>query len=1141
MSKDFVHLHLHTEYSLLDGGCKIKELPKKAKELGQKAIAITDHGTMFGVIDFYKECLKENIKPIIGCEVYVSPRNLTDKVHKIDSYPNHLVLLCKNEVGYKNLIKMVSISFIEGFYKKPRIDMELLKKHSEGLVVLSACLAGKIPRLLTNNLYNDAKKLALEFKSIFKDDFYLELQDHGIKEQKKILPLLRKLSEETSIKMVATNDVHYIEKDDSKMQQVLICIQTNKTIFDDEKLEFSTDEFYLKSYDEMYDLFSEYKDCLKNTIEVADKCNLQFEFGDVKLPNFTLKNGENNEKYFIKMCYDGLKKYYGENVDFLIKQRLQYEIDIIVKMGYVDYFLIVQDFISFAKSRLISVGPGRGSGAGSLAAFCIGITGIDPIKYNLLFERFLNPERVSMPDFDIDFCYERREEVINYVKDKYGVDHVAQIITFGTMAAKAAIRDTARAMGISYKIADNIAKHVPNELNVTIDIAMNTKDFKDMYNSSDEIKELIDMSKKIEGMPRHASTHAAGVVITKEPVYEYVPLQKNDEQIVTQFTMTTLEELGLLKMDFLGLRTLTVISKCIEQIKKVDKNFSIENIDMGDKKTYEMLRKGHTMGVFQFESAGVKQILMNLKTEHFEDLIAVISLYRPGPMKSIPKFISNRHNKKAIVYKHKSLEPILNVTYGCIVYQEQVMEICRKLAGFSYGQADLVRRAMSKKKADIMEKEKEHFIYGSEHCSGCIKNGIDEKTATEIFDEMSSFASYAFNKSHAAAYAFLTFQTAFLKCHYKIQYMAALLTSVMDNTNRVTEYINECKVLDITVVPPDVNKCFMDFKSDDNKIYFSLKAIKSVGKNVVENLIKEREQNGTFTSFYDFLIRMNGKELSKKCIENLIKSGAFNCFNETRHTLLYNYENLYNSITKEKKDNIDGQIGLFSSSNETNNYSMEKQQEYDKKTILSFEKETVGIYISGHPLDEYKNYIKNFSTNTINDILGEDTKDLFKDGQKVNLVCVIDKIRRSRTKKNDIMAFVVVEDITNHIELTVFPKLYSMYSDILLENKVIFIEARISRSGYDEESSLVLQKCIDINDIKLSDKTMYVKLKSKNDDKFNTILDILKDYKGDSNVIFYYENIKKYEKSIKSYNVSINDELLCKLQNILGKENIIIK
>jgi len=1147
MNKDFVHLHLHTEYSLLDGGCKVKELPKIAKAKGQKAVAITDHGTMFGVIDFYKECIKNDIKPIIGCEVYVSPRRLTDKIHKIDSYPNHLVLLCKNEIGYKNLIKMVSISFTDGFYKKPRIDMELLKTHNEGLVALSACLAGKIPRLLMNNLYDDAKKVTLEFKELFGDDFYLELQNHSIPEQIKILPHMKRLAEDTNTKMVATNDVHYLEKEDSEMQQVLMCIQTNKTIFDDEKLEFSTNEFYLKDYDEMYEIFKDYDDCLKNTLEVAEKCNLEFTFGDPKLPNFKVETDESNEEYFIRMCYDGLTKYYGEDCDKTIKERLQYEIDVIVKMGYVDYFLIVQDFIQFAKNNNISVGPGRGSGAGSLAAFCTGITGIDPLKYNLIFERFLNPERVSMPDFDIDFCYERRPEVINYVIEKYGVDHVAQIITFGTMAAKAAIRDVGRAMGMPYQLTDRVAKAVPNELNVTIDIAMKQKVFRDMYNNDPEIKKLIDMSKKVEGMPRHASTHAAGVVITKKPVYEYVPLQKNDDQIVTQFPMTTLEELGLLKMDFLGLRTLTVISKCGEQVKKTIKGFDINKISIDDKKTYEMMSKGHTVGVFQFESSGMKQVLMGLKPEWFEDLIAVISLYRPGPMRSIPKFIENRHNRDLITYKHKSLESILDVTYGCIVYQEQVMEICRKLAGFSYGQSDLVRRAMSKKKHDVMEREREHFIYGSEYCKGCINNGINEKIARDIFEEMSSFASYAFNKSHAAAYAYLSYQTAYLKCHYPLQYMASILTSVIDNVYKVTEYITECRRIGIEVVPPNINKCFMDFKSDGDKIYFSLKALKNVGKNLVLNLIKERETNGQFKDFYDFLKRMNGKDITKKNIENLIKSGAFNCFNENRKTLLLNYDGIYTSMVKERKENIEGQINLFSSDLHMNEngqelYKITRYEEYPLRELLIFEKEIIGVYISGHPLEQYSHHIKNINVDTIKDILDDQNRSKYRDGKKVKLIIAIDKIRLNRTKRNDMMAFVQVEDITGVIEMIVFPKLLEENVTYIEENRVLFVDAKISNRD-DEENVLILEKCTDINDIYEPnlEKILYLKIATKDSDVFNNILELTKENKGNSNLIFYYEDTKRYEKASSNYNVNITDKFLKVLETIIFKGNIIIK
>ena len=835
---NFVHLHVHSEYSLLDGACRIKDMIKRAKKLNQSAIAITDHGSMYGVMEFYKTAKSEGVKPIIGCEVYVAKRSRFDKVREYDSEIYHLVLLCKNNIGYQNLIKMVSKSFIEGFYNKPRIDEDLLRQHSEGLMALSACLAGAIPRALNRNDYEAAKEIALNYQDIFgKNNFYIELQNHGIAEEIRILPMLSRLSKETGIPMVATNDCHYITQEDSRMHEVLLCIQTNHTIEDDDKMDFGTDQVYIKSEKEMRALFDNFEGAIENTAKIAEMCNVEFEFGKTKLPHFDVPNNQDHYEYFKEQCYNGLYKNYGKNPAKTLVDRLEYELSTIKKMGYVDYYLIVHDFVRYAKSVDIAVGPGRGSGAGSLAAYCIGITGIDPIKYNLLFERFLNPERVSMPDFDIDFCYVRRQEVIDYVIRKYGADHVAQIITFGTMAARGAIRDVGRALAIPYAEVDSVAKLIPIVLGMTIEKAMsNSVDLKKKYEENPKLKELIDMAKKLEGMPRHASTHAAGVVITEKPVSEYVPLAKNDEAIVTQFTMTTLEELGLLKMDFLGLRTLTVIKDTEKMINKVEPDFKIENIDLYDNEVFTMMSKGLTQGVFQYESVGMKNVLMQLKPDSIEDLIAVISLYRPGPMSSIPQYIENRHHPEKIKYKHPLLSDILDVTYGCIVYQEQVMQIFRKLAGFSLGRADIVRRAMSKKKKDVMEREHQIFIHGLVDASGkvevdgCIRRGISEEVASSIYSEMESFASYAFNKSHAAAYAVISYQTAYLKCKYPKEYMASLITSVLDNINKVVEYIEECKNLKIEVLPPSINESEDIFTVSGNDIRFGLLAIKSLGR-----------------------------------------------------------------------------------------------------------------------------------------------------------------------------------------------------------------------------------------------------------------------------------------------------------------------
>ena len=862
----FTHLHLHTEYSLLDGACRLDDLLDRAVELGMDSIAITDHGVMYGAVDFYKKAKARGIKPIIGCECYLASRGRKDKVHALDNERYHLVLLCENATGYQNLISMVSKAWTEGFYTKPRIDRELLEQYHEGIIALSACLAGEIPRALIADDYERAKEKALWYNKVFgQGNFYLELQNHGIREQKQIEPMLIRLSKETGIPLVATNDTHYVRKEDSKIQQVLICIATNTTLGQGNGLEFDSDEFYLKSEEEMHELFSHVPEAIENTQIIADRCNYDFEFGNTKLPHFEVPDGRDHFEWFREQCYAGMYRNYGDNPPKEYFDRLNYELDVINKMGYVDYFLIVHDFIRYAKSKGIPVGPGRGSGAGSIAAYCIGITGIDPMKYNLLFERFLNPERVSMPDFDVDFCYERRGEVIDYVIEKYGADHVAQIVTFGTLAARAAIRDVGRAMGIPYNIVDNVSKQVPRELNITIQKALKkSPEFRSLYESSDEIKSLIDTSMKVEGMPRHTSTHAAGVVITRDPVASYVPLALNDNSPVTQYTMTTLEELGLLKMDFLGLRTLTVINDAVKMIRLKDNSFDINRIDIADKATYEMMASGQTEGVFQFESAGMKSVLIGLKPVDIEDLIAVISLYRPGPMDSINTYIENRHHPEKTVYKTEKLREILEVTYGCMIYQEQVMQIFRSLAGYSYGRADIVRRAMSKKKHDVMEKERKNFIYGivredgTVECDGCVKRGIPAEVANDIFDDMSSFASYAFNKSHATAYAYVAYQTAYLKCHYPCEFMAALLSSVLDNTDKVTEYTDECNRIGIKILPPNVNESNDNFTVSNGNIRFGMLAIKNLGRSFIRNIISERNA-GKFTSFYNFCSRKIGR------------------------------------------------------------------------------------------------------------------------------------------------------------------------------------------------------------------------------------------------------------------------------------------
>ena len=904
--KQFVHLHVHTEYSLLDGACRIDRMFDRLKELGQTAIAITDHGVMYGCVDFYKAAKKAGVKPIIGCEVYVATRSRFDKVNRIDG-SNHLVLLCKNETGYKNLIKLVSAGFIEGFYSKPRVDKELLEQHHEGLVCLSACLAGEIPQALLAGDYEKAKTAALYFNDLFgQGNFFIEIQDHGIDAQQQILPLLIRLSRETGIPLVATNDAHYLRKEDSKMQSILICIQTGKTVQDADKLEFETDEFYLKSTEEMYDLFSIAPDACENTVKIAEMCNFDFEFGVTKLPYFEAPDGMDNQVYFEKLCREGLVRRYGDGVTDEMRDRLEYEIDVIRRMGYTNYYLIVFDFINYAKQQGIPVGPGRGSGAGSLAAYCVGITNIDPIRYNLLFERFLNPERVSMPDFDVDFCYERRQEVIDYVNEKYGHDHVAQIITFGTMAARAAIRDVGRVLGMPYAQVDSISKMVPMELKMTLNRALEVSpELKAQYEADPQVKELIDTAIKIEGMPRHASTHAAGVVITREAANEYVPLASNDGVPVTQFTMTTIEELGLLKMDFLGLRTLTVIKNAEEMVRRREPDFSMDNIFYDDAATYEMLGRSETEGVFQLESTGMKQVLTGLQPKNLEDIIALISLYRPGPMDSIPTYLRNRHEPDKVRYKTPQLAHILDVTNGCIVYQEQVMQICRELAGFTLGQADLVRRAMSKKKHDVMEKERQHFV------TGCAANGISEQAANDIFDDMSSFASYAFNKSHAACYAYVAFQTAYLKCHYPSEFMAALLTSVLDNTDKVIEYTGECQRLGIKVLPPSINVSDGGFTVDGKSIRFGLNATKNVGRNLIAAVVRERREK-PFSSLYDFCRRLHGQELNRRAAESLVKCGAFDETGVSRKAMLENVDAIFKSVETDVGRNVEGQLDLFS-------------------------------------------------------------------------------------------------------------------------------------------------------------------------------------------------------------------------------------
>ncbi len=1169
---NFVHLHLHSEYSLLDGACRIDKLIKKVKSLGQSAVAVTDHGVMYGTIDFYKQAIKSGIKPIVGCEVYVAPRSRFDKEYKLDKKPFHLTLLCENNKGYENLIKLVSLSFKEGFYNKPRIDRELLSQHHEGLICLSGCVAGEIASYIRLGDYQEAQKTALFYKDLFgSQNYYIEVQNNqNDNENRNIRDNLIKLANELDIQLVATNDVHYINKEDSKMHKVLMAIQTGTTV-DELKIDFGSDEFYVKSTSEMQQLFEDVPQAIENTCKIADRCNVNFEFGKIKLPKFFIDGVDDNNKFFKDLCYNGLKSRYGSNISDDIVKRLDYEISIIEKMGYIDYFLIVHDFVRYAKNNGIPVGPGRGSGAGSIAAYCMGITDIDPVKFNLLFERFLNPERISMPDFDIDFCYEKRQQVIDYVIKKYGADHVAQIATFGTMAARMAIRDVARVLGIPYQIGDMVSKLVPTELNITIDKALDVAvDFRKVYDSDPQIKELIDVAKDIEGMPRHTSTHAAGIVITRDEVDSYVPLQKFNNSVMTQYTMSNLEELGLLKMDFLGLRTLTVISDAEKMIKKDNPSFDIKKISTSDKKVFQMLSGGLGSGVFQFESGGMRQVLVNLKPRSIEDLIAVISLYRPGPMESIPKYIERRHDRSKIVYKHPLLENILNVTYGCIVYQEQVMQICRELAGYSYGRADLVRRAMSKKKFDVMEQERKNFVYGAKRedgsieCVGAVNNGVPEKIAHEIFDEMSSFASYAFNKSHAAAYAFLSYQTAYLKCYFPREFMAAILTSVIDNQNKVLEYIEECHRLNIKVMPPDVNISDIGFTVNENAVNFGLVAVKNVGKNFITSLVKERQKNGKFKSLTDFCIRMHDKDIGRKNLESLIKAGTFDSLHKSRKSMLKQFPLIISSIQHRNKVMLEGQLSLFGSSGkDTNNqnstfadfdFFIDETDEFSNNEKLQMEKEIIGLYISGHPLDKYVDMISRYnflSLLYINDQVKNRDKN-FSDNMDITVIGVINNIEFKITKSGKEMAFVVIEDRTSNIELLIFANILQRFKSMILKDNVVVVSGVLNIKDEAEPkiivNNLTLADDFHDNDSLVNNninknikrKGLYIKVDNRDCVEIKRSQAILEIFEGDTPVYIYFNDIKKMLVAPRNLWVDVNATMFNELKNILGENNVVL-
>lgn len=1096
MSK-FVHLHIHSEFSLLDGANRIKDLPVRAKELGMDSIAITDHGVMFGAIDFYKACKKEGVKPIIGCEVYVAPRSRTDKQPGIDNHYYHLILLAKNNEGYKNLSKLVSLSFVDGYYYKPRIDREILEKYHEGLICLSACLAGEVNQALLSGQNEKAEQVALWHKKVFGDDYYIEIQNNGIKEQvlanQKLVQLARKLD----IPLVATNDAHYLKREDAYNHEVLLCIQTGKRMSDEDRMKFDTDELYVKSPEEMAEYFKAFPDAIENTVKIAEQCNVEFEFGHTILPNYDVPPEYPTHYDFLKeLCDKGLKKRYGENLSEEIQKRAEYELNIIKKMGYVDYYLIVWDFIHYAKTNGIPVGPGRGSGAGSILAYAIEITDIDPIKYGLLFERFLNPERISMPDFDVDFSDERRQEVIDYVARKYGHDHVSQIITFGTMAAKMVIRDVARVLDYPYAEADALAKMIPNEIHITIKKALEqNKELKDRYDTDEQTRKILDIAMGLEGMPRQASTHACGVVITKDPVDTYVPLYVRDGQINTQYIMTTLEELGLLKMDFLGLRNLTVIQNTIDMVKEnhgIDVEF---DQDMSDPKVYKLWQDGNTSGIFQFESQGMTNFMKELKPDCLEDLIAGVSLYRPGPMDQIPRYIRGKQNPGHNEYTHPSLEPILNVTYGCMVYQEQVMQIVRDLAGYSLGRADLVRRAMGKKKLDVMAKEREVFIHGQVdengniEVPGCVRNGIDEVSANKIFDEMAEFAKYAFNKSHAACYAVVSYRTAYLKAYYPAEFMAATLNSYLGNLDKAPQYIDECKRLGIQILKPDINKSFEKFTVEDGKIRFGLGAIKNVGTIPVENIVKERKEKGEYKSFTDFCERVSELQVNKKCVESLIKAGAFQEFEQTRATLLASFESIIDTIQSGNKKGFNGQVSMFDIGTKQEKEDMEKQkykfEEYEEmpeKEILSMEKEMLGIYISGHPLEKMREQIihsTNINSLDLSKIAEQadttnieentqqiqTTKPKFVDGQKVKYAGIITSIKKKYTKNNKIMAFITIEDLYGTAEIIAFENAVVNAGKSLIEENIVVVDGRLSIRD-DQEPTIIANEIKDLGEEK---------------------------------------------------------------------------
>lgn len=1128
---NFVHLHVHSEYSLLDGACRIEQLVDKVKQMGENAIAVTDHGYLYSAIKFYKAAKEKGIKPIIGCEVYVAPRSRDDKNDKLDRTPYHLVLLCENNIGYNNLVKLVSLSSIEGFYSKPRVDIEILEKYHEGLIALSGCIAGEVPRKILDKDFEGAKETIIRYKNIFgENNYFIELQNHGIQEEKIVLPSLYKFAEEVGVGVVATNDAHYINREDSIVQKVLVAIQTNTKIDEDSGMSLPNDEFYLKSYEEMSELFKYAPSAIENTVKIAERCNVEFEFGKILLPEFKAEGVSDNYEYMKSICFEGLEKYYQKDTPVFetAKNRLEHELDVISQMGYTDYFLIVWDFITFAKKNFIPVGPGRGSGAGSIAAFCMGITQIDPIKYNLIFERFLNIERVSMPDLDIDFCYEGRQKVIDYVVNKYGSDRVAQIITFGTMAAKAAVRDVGRVMGLSYNTVDSVAKFIPFEMNITIEKAMDTSiELVSLYNHNEDVRKLIDMAKRVEGMPRHASTHPAGVVISAVPVSEIVPLQKNDESIVIQYCAEDIEPLGLLKMDFLALRTLTVIRDCVELIRKNgNPEFSEDRIFIDSKPVYEMLSTGNSIGVFQFESKGMRSVLSQVKPRQLEELIAVMALYRPGPMESIPKYIHNRNYPQNVEYPVPQMKEILDITYGCMVYQEQVMEICRKLAGYSYGRADIVRRAMSKKKHEVMEKERENFV------SGAIKNKIPEKVARDIFYEMMNFASYAFNKSHAAAYGYLAYKTAYLKCFYYKYYMSSLMTSVLDNTDKVVDYIRDCEYNGVKILNPDINESYEGFTPIKSGIRYALLAIKNLGRNAIRSVINERNQNGKFTSFENFCERIVGKDVNRRAVESLIKCGAFDNLGHTRRWMLTNYEEFFDNATVTSRTNIDGQLDFFgmpqiNSVPEVRRNVTGDMPEFSQKELLAMEKEVIGIYISGHPVSPYFSLGRACGFKTAEEILNINNENV-----DVEAVVDIKSRRMGTTKKNGKMCFIIAEDSTSSIEMIAFPEVFSTYYNTIVNSSVVIIKGKTSLK--DGNAKIIISEVITPEEFvyECQGKSLHLKIDSSDIEKGKKVSEILHKNRGISDLV-YVEQKKIY----KNY-CNITNELIYEIAKIITYGNI---